>query len=47
MRTPGVPGASWRAMLGVGVAAFAGALVLFNAGGVGARAEPDGGTAAA
>ncbi len=41
MRTPGVPGASWRAMLGVGVAAFAGAVVLFNAGGVGARAEPE------
>ena len=38
MRTPGVPGASWRSMLGLGVAAFAGAVVLFNAGGIGTRA---------
>jgi len=36
MRTPGVPGASWRSLLGAGLAAFAGAVVLFNAGGVGA-----------
>ena len=35
MRTPGVPGASWRSMLGLGVAAFAGAAILFNAGGIG------------
>ncbi|MEO7272049.1 MAG: hypothetical protein ABIX28_08025, partial [Vicinamibacterales bacterium] len=37
LRTPGVPGASWRALLGVGAVAFAAAVVLFNAGGVGAR----------
>ena len=36
MRTPGVPGATWRWLLGAGLAAFAAAVVLFNAGGVGA-----------
>ena len=38
MRTPGVPGASWRVMLSIGVAAFAAALGLFNAGGIDPRA---------
>jgi hypothetical protein len=38
LRTPGVPGASWRVMIGLGIAAFAAAVVLFNAGGIGAHA---------
>jgi hypothetical protein len=39
MRTPGVPGASWRIMLGIGVAAFAAVLILFNTGGIGGRPD--------
>ena len=39
MRTPGVPGTSWRSLLGLGLGAFAGAVVLFNAGGIGAPAD--------
>jgi hypothetical protein len=39
IRTRGVPGASWRIMLGIGVAAFAAALVLFNRNVAGDRVE--------
>jgi hypothetical protein len=43
MRTRGVPGASWRVMLGVGLLAFGAALALVNAYGVYGAGRPRGG----